>query len=225
MQQQLNEVNATRNTGATNALRQKIAALSEQFPDDAERFNGVLDEVELAKKDAGSVKTEVEKLKQQLYINEQKQELAAAHPDWQKKRAKIAQDEAGNYVVRPAVDTEDAKELAVWANALDPYERNLLWPMFGSSNANDAIYLLNRFERDRLTARALSQTGQHAPPQVTPAPPTKVAPVVDPDPSRRTTAPSSSTAGQPMSEKKREYLAAVAEWNKQKDKPAARRHA
>lgn len=222
LQKELNEFRANTAKTANSALRARIDAMKDQFPDDAAMWESTLAEVEAAKSGFATIDEKLQNLERREYLNEQKMALSSVHPDWQKKTARVVQDESGNYVVRRTVDTPEAQELEVWANNLDPYERNTIWPLFKSSNASDAIYVLNRFEQDRAIARILAgQTQQN---QETTAPPAAQAPapVPDPDPSRRTTAPAASRpAGQPMSDKKRELIAATELLRKQGKLPPA----
>lgn len=210
LQQQLNEFKANTAKTANSALRQRIDAMKEQFPEDAAMWESTLAEIEAAKTQNSSIDEKLQRLEQREYLNEQKLALTSVHPDWQKMTARVRPDENGNMVVQRTVDTPEAQELEVWANNLDPYERNTIWPLFKSSNAADAIYVLNRFKQDQAIARILA--GQTQQGQETAAPPaaqTAPAPAPDPDPSRRTTAQPSRAAGQPMSDKKREVIAAA----------------
>jgi hypothetical protein len=158
-------------------------------------------------------------------LNEERQALTAAHPDWHKKTARVVQTEQG-YVVQRTIDTPEAQEMEVWANGMDPYERQVYWPLFGSQRAQDAIALLNRFDHDRAIAKRIAEqangdAGDNAAPgpSATPAP-AALAP--DPDPSRRTTAPSATRGqpGQPMSEKKRQLIDAAAFLRNQREAKA-----
>ena len=233
LQQELNK-HKTSQTDATSAsLRKRIEEMKAQFPEDAQMWEGVLGAVDSANQRAAALEKAQQELRQREFINEQLSELTSVHPDWRKKRAAVFGDAQNGYVVQPVVDTPEAKELAVWANALDPYERQTLWPLFTSSRAADAVYLLNRFEHDR--ALALQQAnGQAAPEQqqATQAPdggPARAALAPDPDPSRRTTAPSTTPssaggprAGQPVSDKHAAYLQATKAWEAMREERAKR---
>lgn len=114
------------------------------------------------------------------------QVLAQAHPDWRESR--------------------QSPEFNVWINNLDPYKANMVKPLLSSKNAADAIFVLNEFKHDLAWAQALN--GQQHAEQPPAAASTPSVPAPDPAPKRRTTAPA-SPAGQPMSDKKREFLRAV----------------
>lgn len=212
LQQQVNDGKVAQSNQSRDALLAKINELRDKFPEDASMWDAMRAEAIEARETAEATKREVAALRSERAIEAEVAKLNRADPEWQNKRAKIVVED-GRQVVRAAVETEDAKELEVWANALDPYERQLLWPMLGSRSADDAIYFLKRFEQDRAQARASALAGndQHAVNQTEAAPLAQRAnPVADPDPSRRATAPSvSKTAGQPMTDKKREFLATV----------------
>ena len=206
LQQEVNKFRENTSKTANGALRQRIDAMKEQFPDDAAMWEATLAEVEGAKSGYAEFGEKLQRLEQREYLNEQKQALSSVHPDWQKMTAKVQQGEDGNYAVRRTIDTPEAQEFEVWANNLDPYERNTIWPLFKSTNATDAIYVLNRFKHDQAIARLVAgQTQQQEPT----APPAIAAPAPDPDPSRRTTAQPLRAAGQPKSDKQRELIAAA----------------
>ena len=221
------KLRGTQSATANTQLRQKIDAIRDQFPDDAALFDGTLAEAQDARKYAAGIEEKLKKLENQLFMQTQLQELSRMHPDFEKKRAALFKDETtGALFVRRTVETPEARELEVWANALDPYERNMIWPLFKSNRAQDAGYILNRFEQDRALAHQYNE-GQngHVEPQAVTASPARAAPVADPDPSRRTTAPSLKTAGQPQSEQKTKYLASIELARKQGLLPPIRKHA
>lgn len=230
---EVSKLKAAQTTGTTGDIRKRIEAMKAQFPEDAQMWEGMLATVEQADQRAAQVDERLQKLQQREEINEQLTELTQAHPDWRKRKSAITQDAQANYVVQPLVDTPEAREFSVWANGLGPYERQVLWPLLGSSRAADAIYLLDRFEHDK--AVALEYVKSQAPAsqqqQVTTAtPPASAAsvPVPDPDPSRRTTAPSTaaraaaSAARQPVSEKHAEFLQATKAWEALRQERAKR---
>lgn len=220
LQQKLNEHESKKTDASTQALRTRIEAIRQQFPDDAQMWQDTLDQVNAVNQRTQSLEEKQAALEQRERLNEERQALSAAHPDWHKKTARIVQTEQG-YVVQRTTDTPEAQELEVWANGMDPYERQVYWPLFGSQRAQDAIALLNRFEHDRAIARQIAEqanggAGESATPG-SPVAPAAAAPTPDPDPSRRTTAPSAPRGqpGQPISEKKQTYLASVQYWREQ----------
>lgn len=232
LQQELNKLKAKSGDAQSAALRQRIEAMKAQFPEDAQMWEGVLNGVESANQQSSELREMLQKQQQQQFINDQKAELSRAHPNWQSMQARVAQGSDGSFAVQPVIDTPDAREFSVWANSLDPYERHTLWPLLNSARAADAIYLLNRFEHDRnlarqqLTATAPVQQQQQ---QVPPASPAVAALAPDPDPSRRTTAPSTTPAvsagprpGQPVSDKHAGYLQGVEYWKKLQEDRAKR---
>jgi hypothetical protein len=225
LQQKLNEHESKKTDASTQALRDKINSIRERFPEDAEMWDTTLDQVNAANQRSSSLEEKLSALEQRERLNEERQALTAAHPDWHKKTARVVQTEQG-YVVQRTIDTPEAQEMEVWANGMDPYERQVYWPLFGSQRAQDAIALLNRFDHDRAIAKRIAEqangdAGDNAAPgpSATPAP-AALAP--DPDPSRRTTAPSATRGqpGQPMSEKKRQLIDAAAFLRNQREAKA-----
>jgi len=225
LQQKLNEHESKKTDASTQALSDKINSIRERFPEDAEMWDTTLDQVNAANQRSSSLEEKLSALEQRERLNEERQALTAAHPDWHKKTARVVQTEQG-YVVQRTIDTPEAQEMEVWANGMDPYERQVYWPLFGSQRAQDAIALLNRFDHDRAIAKRIAEqangdAGDNAEPgpSATPAP-AALAP--DPDPSRRTTAPSATRGqpGQPMSEKKRQLIDAAAFLRNQREAKA-----
>ncbi len=226
LQQKLNEHESKKTDASTQDLRKRIDAIRQQFPDDAEMWETTLNQVSAANQRAQTVEEKLSQLEQRERLNEERMQLAAAHPDWHKKTARIVQDESGAQVVRRTVDTPEAQEMEVWANGMDPYERQVYWPLFHSQRAQDAIALLNRFEHDRAIARQIAeqasgQAGASAAPG-SPVASAPAAPTPDPDPSRRTTAPSATRGqpGQPMSDKKRQLIEAAEFLRRQREAKA-----
>lgn len=232
LQQELNKLKAKSGDAQSAALRQRIEAMKAQFPEDAQMWEGVLNGVESANQQSSELREMLQKQQQQQFINDQKAELSRAHPNWQSMQARVAQGTDGSFAVQPVIDTPDAREFSVWANALDPYERNTLWPLLNSARASDAIYLLNRFEHDRNLARQHSNAAapvQQQQQQVPSASPAVAALAPDPDPSRRTTAPSTTPAvssgprpGQPVSDKHAEFLKGAAYWKELQEQRSKR---
>lgn len=195
LQKQINERSSTDSDAVSKSLQKRLNALREQFPEEADVIEGLTQnaykEAEDAKKQALEVKKRLEEIESRQVIGEQLQVLAQAHPDWRESR--------------------QSPEFNVWINNLDPYKANMVRPLLSSRNAADAIFVLNEFKRDLAWAQALNGQ-QHAPPpseaastQSAQAP---SVPAPDPAPKRRTTAPA-SPAGQPISDKKREFLRAI----------------
>jgi hypothetical protein len=226
LQQKLNEHESKKTDASTQDLRKRIDAIRQQFPDDAEMWETTLNQVSAANQRAQTVEEKLSQLEQRERLNEERMQLSAAHPDWHKKTARIVQDESGAQVVRRTVDTPEAQEMEVWANGMDPYERQVYWPLFHSQRAQDAIALLNRFEHDRAIARQIAeQASGQAGASATPGSPVASAPAAptpDPDPSRRTTAPSATRGqpGQPMSDKKRQLIEAAEFLRRQREAKA-----
>jgi hypothetical protein len=224
LQQQVNAFNDSSAKTANADLRKRIEDMRAQFPDDAAMWSATLSEAEAAKSAAARLEEKLQRLEQRADMNEQVRELTEAHPDWRKKTARVVQTEQG-YAVQRTVDTPEAHEMEVWANALDPHERNMIWPLLSSQKASDAVYVLNRFEQDRTLARQLVQAQAGATQDSPTAPAHVAAPVADPDPTRRTTAPAAQRpAGQPMSDKKRDLIAATDLLRKQGKIPPAAQH-
>lgn len=231
LQQELNKLKAKSGDAQSAALRQRIEAMKAQFPEDAAMWEGLANQVDAANNQAAELRENFQKQQQREYLNEQKAELSRAHPNWQNMQARVSQGTDGSYAVQPVIDTPDAREFSVWANSLDPYERHTLWPLLNSARAADAIYLLNRFEHDRNLAR--QQFSAAAPvqqqQQVPPASPAVAALAPDPDPSRRTTAPSTTPSvsagprpGQPVSDKHAEFLKGAAYWKELQEQRSKR---
>lgn len=226
LQQKLNQHESKRTDATTQALRDRIAAIRQQFPDDAQMWDDTLNQVAAANQRAQAVEEKLSQLEQRERLNEERMTLSAAHPNWHKMTARVVQDESGNQVVRRTVDTPEGLEMEAWANGMDPYERQVYWPLLHSARAQDAIALLNRFEHDRAIARQIAEQANGGGEQATTSPPVAPAPAAptpDPDPSRRTTAPSAAlrgSPGQPMSEKKQQLIAAAEFLRKQREAKA-----
>ncbi len=229
-QQELAKLKKANDVTGGKALRDRIAAMRENFPDDAEVFLGVLNEAQEARADASRLKEELEgklaNIQNRMHFNDAVAEVARAHPDWT--TLKTAFDVPTQSFV-PKVNTPEAHELCLWANNLDPMERAIIHPRLYSTNASDVIYALNRFKHDKSWAEAIKASQgnvQTAPPSAgTPAPsPSRATlPEVDPDPKRRASPPATSPTRNDASTDEQEYASAVEIWKQRQREKAGRR--
>lgn len=223
---QVEELRTARATGNAADVKARLDSMRESFPDDAALFEAALQRAADAEARAAAVEGRFGTLEQRLQIESQLRELTDAHPDWKNKRIGVIDDEHGQKVFRKTVDTPDAAEMEVWANALDPYDKQIIQNCILSLNARDTIYALNRFEHDRAVAKVLAAQNASGVPSPSPgstaAPPAALpTPAADPNPQQRITAPPRA-AGQPVSEKKRELIEAARYLREQESAKAKR---
>jgi len=204
----------TTGTQAQSAeAKRKLDEYRKQFPDEADMLETVRQE---AQSEIQAMRQQVEELRKANQVTSHnlaiKDELAAlnsAVPDWTKKKVKVDQSDDGGYYIKPLVNTPEAADVALWANNLDEFDRNTLWPLLASTKAQDAITFLSRFERDRLWAQSLaSQNGSPAQ-QATPPAPLRAPPDVDPDPTKRASPPASTDAARNESDAERDFAATI----------------
>ena len=195
-----------RKPAANPELERKMAEFEKDYPTEAALMRDILAaSTDGARAETEALREEIDKLRGGVEQTTAQRErdlqlaiLTSKHPDW--KEAYYSQ------------------EFEVWYNALDPAQRNYMSFLRRQTDAQSSIALLDNFKADLAAARALSQqNAAPSPPAPSAAAPT---PVPDPDPSRRSTAPV-TPAGQPMSEKKRQFIEASRYFEEQRK--AARR--
>jgi hypothetical protein len=196
-QKQLREHESKHQNSLSEEAKRRLEQFKKQYPDESEMLeiltNQAYKEAEAARKDAEATRKKLEAIEQRQNIGDQLRVLSDAHPDWKQARGSL--------------------EFETWYGALDPYARELIGTRLHSNDARDAIYVLNEFKRDLAWAQTLRTAPSSEQPRSSAAQPTTATPVADPDPSRRTTAP--VTAGQPISDKKRQLIEAAAFLRKQ----------
>lgn len=225
VQQELAKLKKVSGADAGKALRERIAAVRANFPDDADIFEGVLNEAAEARAESAKLKEELEgrlaKIQNRMQLNDEIAQVAQVHPDWTK--LKTGFDAAQQQFV-PRVDTPEARELCLWANNLDPMEREIIHPRLYSNKASDVVYALNRFKHDKAWADAIKAGQSNAPPAGTPAPPRMAPPEIDPDPTRRASPPTSTSARIDESTEEQQFASDVAIWHeRQRAKQRGRR--
>lgn len=215
LQQELQK--AKGNPAQTAAAKQKLDQFKQQFPDEAamvEEYVGPLSgQIAELQRQLTEEREQRKQDQQRSFVNEQISTLAKAYPDWESRRVFVQQD--GSVV--PGAAGELSQTMATWLNAMEPYEKNRLLPLIYSSKAEDAIYLNNQFERDRLWAATLKETSAaenglstahtQAAPAARPAPPE-----ADPDPTRKSSPPASTAARIESSDAESTYAAALREY-------------
>lgn len=251
MQARLRQFEAARpKSGLTPQLKARLDSMRQQYPEDAALFDTAFGEAEAARVAAEEAAKTLQTLQQQTYLTEQKRLVSDEHPGWEKmvrtaefqgwmgsldprEQSLMANlynspkaEDASYVLTRYRSDTTfNDPAFAVWLNALDQASRDSVT----NTRRQNPMQVIGWFERDMAQASVLARTSASvptgsAPPVSTPAhaaPPTPT-PAPDLDPTRRTTASSaSSTTGQPMSDRKREYIAA-AEWLDSQRKAAGR---
>lgn len=193
LQKQIKEYENRHQDSISAEAKKKLEAWKQQFPDESDVVETLTNQAyrvaEAANRRTEALEKKLAEQERLAQFNSELSNLAKVHPDW--KEARFSQ------------------EFDTWRNSLDPYTKEMMETAMRSPRANDNIFVLNQFKHDLAWARSMqTQNGQQSQ-QVEAAPSAKApTPVLDPDPSRRQTAPS-KTAGQPMSEKKRAFIEAA----------------
>jgi hypothetical protein len=175
--------------GVNAKTREQLEAYKAQFPDEGALLENLTLEQQRAREELQTQieqqKAHIENMRQQfdgLNSERQKQQmvqqeraiLSQAHPDWP--------------------DAVKSQEFQIWRDNLPEEDKAHYLPLLQSLKASDNIHVLNSFKRDLEFANVLR--AQNATPTHVAPPARRADPTPDPDPVRRTTAPS-SPAGQP----------------------------
>jgi hypothetical protein len=225
LQQEVQKLRAASTTDTGKALRTRIAEIRKQFPEDADMFEAVLNEAASARDAANKIREEFEgrisRIDGRMRLNDEIAQVAAAHPDMGK--LKTAFDTPSGQFV-PKTDTQEARDLCLWANSLDPVDREIIHPRLYSTKAADVIYALNRFKQDRAWAEAVRAQADPGNAQPGNAAPQKPAlPEVDPDPKRRASPPAHTPSRNDTSTDEQEYLSGVELWRERQKQKARQR--
>lgn len=202
-QNKLKEIEKAKKAAVPPEVQRRLDEFKADYPDQFALIemmtNQARQEAEEAREETRQLRERHQQVESQQHIQRELATLEKAHPDWREAR--------------------HSQEFRVWRDALDPYTRQLIDERLTTNSASDSIYVLNEFKRDLTLARQSQATREAPTPAPTPAAKPPV-PEVDPTPSSRSTVPS-STAGKPMSDKKREFIAA-AEFLEQQEKSRRR---